>query len=229
MLVDVGHRAVKAVKDLIEFAGFGCEPQGFDVFDTDFVRSRLLLEDLHDLCEKLPERHGPRIVGAIHQVGLHVGRDQFEDFDRGGAKLISEGKRVRVDGGLGGAIRGRERKRQKCQAGGDVENRRARLLFEVWQERRREADGAKKVGGDNGFGIGKIGLLSEQVFRAHDAGIVDEDIQRGKLGDGLSGKVTDSSRILDIEQERLHAGVGGGGLVERVLPPAGNDDWLPSA
>jgi hypothetical protein len=49
-------------------------------------------------------------------VGGDVGGDEFEDFDLRGAELIAERERIGVNGGLGGAIGGRQRQRQKSQA-----------------------------------------------------------------------------------------------------------------
>jgi len=83
-----------------------------------------------------------------------------------------------------------------------------------------------KVGGDDGFGVGQVGLLSEKLFRAHDAGIVDEDVERRELGGGLGSEVANGSGVFDVEGEGLHAGIGGGGFVEGMLAAAGDDDLV---
>src|SRR5208337_3178124 len=119
-LVEICHRGVEAVEYLLEFSGFGGKAEGLDVFYADFGRGGLLLEDLHDFGDELIQGHGARILGAVHQVSLHVRRDQLQHLDAGGAKLVAERKRVGVDAGLGGAIGGRKRERQKRQAGRDV-------------------------------------------------------------------------------------------------------------
>ena len=61
----------------------------------------------------------------------------------------------------------------------------------VRQERRSQANGAEEIGGDDGLGIDKIGLLHEQLFRAHDAGVVDEEVERGILDDRFGSKLAD--------------------------------------
>ena len=47
------------------------------------------------------------------------------------------------------------------------------VLAEQRQQRRGEANRAEQVGGDDGFRIGEIVLLSEEVFCTHDAGVVE--------------------------------------------------------
>ena len=59
-----------------------------------------------------------------------------------------------MDGGLGGAVSGSEGQRSKGEAGGDGHDGGAGLLLKMWEQRGGETDGAEKVGGDGGFGIG---------------------------------------------------------------------------
>ena len=96
----------------------------------------------------------------------------------------------------------------------------------VRQQRRGQPDRAKQIGGDDGLGVGQIGLLRQQILRAHDAGVVDEHIQRGKLARPPGGKGANRGGVFNVQRERLHAGVGGRGLVERLLAPAGDDDLI---
>jgi len=94
------------------------------------------------------------------------------------------------------------------------------------QQRRSKADGAEQIGGDDGLGVRKIGLLLEKVLAAHDAGVVDEDVEGGELSDNLPGKCTDGGAVFDIELERLDARVGGGGFGESAEAAAGDDDLV---
>jgi hypothetical protein len=98
-----------------------------------------------------------------------------------------------------------------------------RAALKVRQKRGGHADGAEKIGGYHGLGVGQVGLLGMQLFSAHDAGIVDEHIERGKLGGDLSGKGFYGFRPLDIEREGPHSRVSGGGFIERGLAAAGDD------
>ena len=87
------------------------------------------------------------------------------------------------------------------------------LFAEQGQQRRRQPDRAEQVGGDRCFRVGQVFLLREQLFRAHDACVVDEEIERGELSGDLRGKGVDFVGVLDVELQRLHAGVDGGCLV----------------
>jgi hypothetical protein len=84
----------------------------------------------------------------------------------------------------------------------------------------------EQVGGDEGFGVGEVGLLGEELFRAHDAGVVDEHVEGGEIGCCLGGKGADGGGVFDVEVERLHAGVGGSGRVERLPAASGDDDLV---
>jgi len=111
----VGRRRVEAREDGVEIAGFRRETEGLHVLDANFGLRGLRREDLHGFCDELVERHGARVFGAIHQVGGDVGRNQLENFDTSIAELRAERKRIGVEGGLGGAVRGRAYHGQECQ------------------------------------------------------------------------------------------------------------------
>ena len=83
-----------------------------------------------------------------------------------------------------------------------------------------------QVGADDGLGVGEIDGVRGEVLGAHDAGVVDEDVERWvsprrSLGEGLDG-----DGVFDVERERLHAGVGFRRLVEHGLAAAGDDDLV---
>jgi len=100
------------------------------------------------------------------------------------------------------------------------------LLFEMGEQSRGETDGAEQVGGNDGFGVGEVfGLLAE-VLWAHDAGVVDDGVERGEVGDELGGEGTDAGGVFDVEDGGGHAGIGGDGLVEDLLASAGDDDVI---
>jgi hypothetical protein len=94
------------------------------------------------------------------------------------------------------------------------------------QHGRGETDGAKKIGCDSGFSISQVGLLLEKLFAAHDACVVDEDIERGEFGDSLRGECAKRDGIAHVDNEGLHAGVGGDDFVEGLAPAAGNDNLV---
>ena len=63
----------------------GGEALGFDALDEDLGGVGLSLDDVDDLGEVVFERHGTGISGllAAHQLGLDVGRGEFDDLDVG--------------------------------------------------------------------------------------------------------------------------------------------------
>ena len=101
-----------------------------------------------------------------------------------------------------------------------------RLFFEQLQKRRRQANGAKQIGGDGGFRVGKVVLLGQQIFGPHNASVVDEHIQRGKLRRYLGGEGANGLGAFNVESERLHAGVGVRGLIQSLLSPPCDDDLV---
>ena len=221
-----GAGGVQPIEDGVEFAAFLGEAEAFDVLDANLRRGGLGFEDLHDFGKEGVERHGAGIVGAVHQVGGDVGRNELEDFDLCGAELMAERERVRVDGGLGGAVSGRLDQGQEGQTGGDVHDGSAGPALKMGQQGRGEADGAEEIGGDGGLGVDKIGLLDEEIFGAHDAGVVDEHVERGKTRGGLGSEGANGCCILNVELHGLHAGVCGGGGLKRSWAPAGDDDLV---
>jgi DNA-binding HxlR family transcriptional regulator len=130
-----------------------------------------------------------------------------------------------VNGGLGGAVGGGEGQRDEGEAGGDGDDGGVGLLKEVREQRGGEADGAEEVGSDDGLGVGGVRGL-EDVFGAHDAGVVDDDVKRGVVGGELLGEGADAGGVFDVEDGGGHAGVGCDGLVEDLLAAAGDDDLV---
>ena len=61
----------------------------------------------------------------------------------------------------------------------------------------------------NSSGVGR------EVFGSHDAGVVDQDIERREVSGDFCGEGLDGSGVFDVEREGLHAGVGGDGFVEQ--------------
>ena len=102
-----------------------------------------------------------------------------------------------MDGGLGRAIGGGEGERDKAEARGDRHDGSVRLLFEVRQQRGGEADGAEEVGGYDSFGIGCVGFV-EEVFGAHDARVVDDDVEGGEVRDDFFREGADAGGVLDV-------------------------------
>jgi hypothetical protein len=182
-LVRRHHGVVELLEEgvVFFFAVLFGEAEGLDAFDEDFGGVGLGFEDLDGLGEVVVEGHGARVggLGAAHEFGLDVGRDEFDDFDVGGLELVAQGLGVGVDGGLGGVVGGGDGHGEEGEAGRDGHDGGVGLFEEVRQKRGGEADGAEEVGGDDGVGVGGVGGL-EEVFGAHDAGVVDDDVEGGK-------------------------------------------------
>jgi len=141
-------------------------------------------------------------------------------------ELITERLCPGVDGGFGGVVCGRHRHGNEGEAGGDGEDGGVGLLFQVREQGRGETDGAEEIGGDGGLHVGEFFWLGEEVFGAHDAGVVDDGVEGGEVGDELGGEGADACGVFDVEYGRGHAGVGGDGLVEDLLAAAGDDDVI---
>ena len=130
-----------------------------------------------------------------------------------------------MDGGLGGAVGGGEGEGQEGEAGGDVDDGGVGLLLE-WGSRaavRRMGPSRLVVtmaSASAGFGLG------EEVFGAHDAGVVDDYVEGGVVGRRAGGDFADVGGVFDVELDGAHAGIGGGGLVEDLLAAAGDDDLV---
>ena len=56
------------------------------------------------------------------------------------------------------------------------------LLEELREQGGGEADGAEEVGGDGGFGVGGVVGGREDVFGAHNAGVVNDGVEGGVGG-----------------------------------------------
>ena len=69
--------------------------------------------------------------------------------------------------------------------------------------------------------------LTEQIFRLHHPGHVDEHVERRIIFRHFLGERLDMFRIGDIERDRFHPGIGSSGFVERLLTAAGDDDLIP--
>src|SRR5476649_692412 len=106
-----------------------------------------------------------------------------------------------MDGGLGGAISGGRSHRDKSQPGGDVHDGGVGLLLQQRQQRRGKTNRAQQIGGDGGFRVGQIGLLGLQLFDAHNARVVDEDVQRREVRRQISRKNADFGGVFDVERK----------------------------
>ena len=100
------------------------------------------------------------------------------------------------------------------------------LLLKMREKRRSEANGTEKVGGDDGFGVGQVFGLSEKVFGAHDAGVVDDGVEGGEVGDEIGGEGADAGGVFDVEYDGGHAGIGGDCFIEHLFAAAGDDDVI---
>ena len=99
------------------------------------------------------------------------------------------------------------------------------LLVEVRKQSRGEADGAEEVGGDDGLGVGGVGFV-EEVFGAHDAGVVDDDVEGGEVRGEFLRDGADAGCVLDVEGYGSHAWVSGDGFVEDLFAASGDDDFV---
>ena len=225
-----GHGVVELFEEGVVFfrAVLLGEAQGIDAFDQDLSGGGLGFDDLDGLVEEFLKGHGARVgrLGVAHQFGLDVGRDDLEDLDAGGFELVAECLAPGVDGGLGRVVGGGEGQGDEGQAGGDGQDARVGLLYKVREQGGGEADGAEEVGGDGGFGVAEVPGLGEDVFGAHDAGVEDDGVESGEVGDELCGEGADAGGVFDVEDGGGHAGVGGGGLVEELFAAASDDDFV---
>jgi hypothetical protein len=142
------------------------------------------LDDFDGLGKKVLEGHGTGIGGlaGAYELSLDVGWDEFEDFHVGRLELVTQGLGVGVDSGLGGVVRGGDGHRNEGQTGGHGDDGGVGLLQEVRKQRGGEADWAEEVGGDGGLGVGDVCGLGKDVFGAHDAGVVDDDVEGREVG-----------------------------------------------
>jgi hypothetical protein len=228
-LVRGHHRVVELLEEGVVFLSavlFG-EAERLDALDEDFGGVGLGFEDFDDFGEEVFEGHGARVGGlaAAHEFGLDVGWDEFEDLDAGGLQLVAQGLAVGVDGRLRGVVGGCDGHGGEGKAGGDRHDGRVWLLEEVRQQGGGEADGTEEVGGDRGLCVADLGGLGE-VFGAHDAGVVDDDVEGGEVGGEFLGEGADAGAVFDVKDRGGHAGVGGDGFVEDLLAAAGNDDFV---
>ena len=223
------HGVVKLFEEGVVFflaVLFG-ETKRFDAFDQDFGCVGLGPHEFDRLGQVVFERHGARVgsLPAAHEFGLDVWWDQFEDFHVGGLELVTQGLAVGVDGSFGGVVGGCHRHGDKSKAGRDGNDSGVRLLQELRQQGRCKAHGAEEIGGDDGLSVGEVSL-GEEVFGAHDAGVVDHDVEGGEVGDELCGKGANAGGVFDVEDCGGHAWIGGGGFVQDLLTAAGDDDFI---
>lgn len=216
-----GVSAHSFVKLLEESFIFFCalllrQTDGLGPLDHNFSGVGLGFDDLHGLVQVVGEGHGARVrsLFSARELGLNIGRNDFENLYFGGLELVAQRFSVGVDGSLGGIVGGRYRQGQEGEDGGDGDNGGVGLLFEMRKESRSEADGAEKIGGDDRLGIDEIFGLGEQVFEAHDAGALDDCVEGWKVGDELGGKGANADCILDVQNGGGHTRVRGDGVVE---------------
>jgi hypothetical protein len=95
----------------------------------------------------------------------------------------------------------------------------------VRQQRGGEADRAEEIGGDDGLGVGGVGLV-EEVFGTHDAGVVNDDVEGGEVRGEFLREGADACGVLDVEDCGGNAWVGGGGFVEDLFAASGDDNFV---
>jgi hypothetical protein len=201
ILVRGQHSVVELLEEGVVFflTVGGGEAEGLDALDEDFGGVGLGFDDVDDLFEIVLERHSAWVGGllAAHQLGLDVGRGEFYDLDVGGFELVAEGFAPRVDGGLGGAVGWGEGQRDEAEAGGDGHDGSVGLLVELREQGGGKADRAQEVGGDDGFGVRCVGLV-EEIFGAHDAGVVDDDVEGREVSDEFLCEGADAGGVFDV-------------------------------
>ena len=218
-LVGVGcHSVIKLLKEgVISFSALLLgQADGPGPLDHDLGSVGLGGDDLHGLVEVVGEGHGARVrdLFTARELGLDVGRDDFENLYGGVLELAAQGLSVGVDGSLGGVVGGRYRQGQEGEDGGDGDDGGVGLPFQVREERRGEANGAEEVGGDHRLDVGEIFGLGEKIFEAHDAGAVDDGVEGWIVGDELGGEAGDARGALNVEDGGRHARVRGDGVVQ---------------
>ena len=193
---------------------------------TNKGRGRLRLQNLHRFRDEVLQGHHAWIAvrAARREIGHNGGRDDFENFDRRALKLNPERLRVGMQGRLGRRISGRCREGNEAQSGGHINDGRTRLLLQVRQKCRRQAERAKQIRADDGLRIGHPGR--PEILRPHDACVIDHDIQRGMAFNHLRRERTDIFGIINIERDRRHPGIGVGSFIEDLLTSAGDDDLV---
>ena len=65
-----------------------------------------------------------------------------------------------------------------------------------------------------------------RVVEIHDAGVVDEGVELGMVGDQLLANGGDAIGICDVEFDGLHSGIGFGDFGEVTFTAAGDDDLI---
>jgi hypothetical protein len=131
-------------------------------------------------------------------------------------------ERVAVQRGLAGRIHRIPRQRQEGEHGGVVDDGGARLPLQPFDQRRGHADRTQQVRRQDLLAHGIIHRPGRVVER-HDAGIVDQHVQRRELRrqpvrDGL-----DTVGVGDVQLHPGHAGIGGGHLLQQRKAPARDD------
>jgi len=196
-----------------------------DLVDQDLLRGRLLRELRGDRIGERLQRH---IAGAVglsgRQVGLDARRGQFDDLHLA-VQLGAQRQGVGVDRRLGRRIGRRGDQRHEGEAGGDVDDRRVRLAAQMIDQRVGQADRAEHVDRQRGFRVGQVAAAG-QILELHDAGIVEQDVERREVGDDPLGKGVNRCSVLDVERDGMDTLPAGCRAVQRVLAAAGDDDGV---
>ena len=116
----------------------------------------------------------------------------------------------------------RDRHRDEAEHGAGIGDDGVVLALQVLDQGRRHADRPHQIG---------VHRIDQQLVvdpaggpvGQHDAGVVDQHVEIGMVGDQPGCHGVDAGGIGDIEFDRLHAGVGGDDLVEMGPAAAGND------
>src|SRR5579871_2228969 len=93
------------------------------------------------------------------------------------------------------------------------------------QESGVQADGPEQIRRDDRLGGREAPLF--QVLQTHDAGIMHDGVERGKLLREPQSYLGDVRRIVDIELNSADIRTLPRYLVQKILSPAGDDDRIP--
>ena len=89
-----------------------------------------------------------------------------------------------------------------------------------------EAEDGEQIGGDDVFGGGGVVGAVGEVFILHDAGVVDEDVERGEAADEVRGEGGEGVEAGHVEDCGGHARIGCRDFVEQSLAAAGDNDLV---
>ncbi|MNL10326.1 hypothetical protein D3C87_1311230 [compost metagenome] len=106
-----------------------------------------------------------------------------------------------------------------------MNDRRARLRLQMFDQRRGQPDRAKQVRVEN---LARHGIIdpARRIVERHDPRIVDQYVQRRVVADQLRGNAVDVGRIRDVQGDALDPRMGGGHFIQQGLTAPGDDDLV---